>query len=137
MRILLPLCSFLFIASACSKDDNDQNPSFRLKGIYTGTFKRYNIAEDKTAAVSLNFTKAGWTGNSSLTTYPALGGGSYKMEDNNAALVFKNKTTWTANFDWTYILDGIYLLHKNGDSLVFTKSYGNGAVDVFKLVKEN
>lgn len=135
MRIFIPLSLALIAFFSCSKEKEETNNA-PIKGKYSGTFKRYNQAEDITANVSLVFLNNGWTGTSNLVHYPALAKGTWSMHDQEV-LNFENTSTWTADFDWTLILDGIYILHKNDDSLVFTKSYGNGGVDVFKLRKQS
>lgn len=122
-------------SDSCSK--SKIAPSTIIYGNYKGSFKRYNTSIDKTAQVSINFNLESWTGSSEFSTYPALHTGTFSLQDNQAFIGFKNKSAWTADFDWTFILDGKYIIHKNNDSLVFTKSYPNGAVDVYKLVKEN
>jgi hypothetical protein len=134
MRNILVVSLFLSALISCSKDKDETN-MYPLNGTYSGTFKRYNQPEDKTADVSLVFNKNNWTGSSNFSKYPALNQGTYTMHDLDA-LIFKNTAPWTADFDWTFILDGMYILHLNGDSLIFTKSYGNGAVDVYKLKKQ-
>lgn len=134
MRNIFLLSLILCTLISCTKDKDETN-KYPLNGTYSGTFKRYNQPEDKTAAVSLAFNKNTWTGNSNFAKYPALNQGTYTMNDVDA-LIFKNTSAWTADFDWTFILEGMYILHLNGDSLVFTKSYGNGAVDVYKLKKQ-
>lgn len=135
MKLLTFYASVMLMFIACSKNNDD--PSKTISGRYTGTFKRYNTNVDKTAQVSIDFNKNNWNGSSDFPTYPALNTGTFTLENNNETINFKNKAGWTADFDWTYILDGKFILHKNNDSLVFTKSYGNGAVDVYKLAKEN
>ncbi|MBL7770548.1 MAG: hypothetical protein JNK20_16330 [Flavipsychrobacter sp.] len=134
MKLIIRSAFFFLLLSSCSK--NNDNPANSLSGRYSGTFKRFNINSDITAQVSLNFNKNNWTGSSQYQTYPALHSGTFQVKDNNETISFTNKAGWTADFDWTYILDGNFILHKNNDSLVFTKSYGNGAVDVYKLAKE-
>ncbi len=119
---------------SCSKSNNNKPAEYSLNGSYTGSFKRFNITEDKTANVTIQFKDGQWTGNSDMQYYPAISNGAVSIIDNEV-IRFENKTPWTANFDWSYILDGSYLLHQNSDSLIFTRSYGNGGVDVYRLVK--
>jgi hypothetical protein len=85
--------------------------------------------------ISNSFLKKGnWEGSSSINKYPALIKGNYSIAE-NAVIKFVETSPWTAEFDWTLILHGSYLLHRNDDSLIFTRSYANGYVDVFKLAK--
>ncbi|MBS1748425.1 MAG: hypothetical protein JST63_00815 [Bacteroidetes bacterium] len=120
---------------SCSKTNESEPVQHSLNGNYTGTFKRFNINEDKTANVTIKIEEGQWTGNSNIQYYPAISSGVASVGYDNEVIKFVNKTPWTANFDWSYILDGSYLLHRNNDSLIFTRSYGNGAVDVYRLAK--
>lgn len=125
--ILLTMVGIL----ACDKPrDADPFPH----GTYKGTFKRYNQENSPEANVTIRFLYPNWEGSSSHEKYPALGKGTYALKDD--ALQFNNESVWTADFDWTLILDGMYLDRAEEDSLVFTKSYSNGWVDVYKLKKD-
>lgn len=117
LLILLALISIV----ACDKP-RDAKPF--PNGTYTGTFMRYNQPGSQEAEVTLKFLYPEFEGRSNLDRYPAMGKGKYAMKDN--ALQFANETVWTADFDWTLILDGMYIDQAAGDSLVFTKSYPNG-----------
>ncbi len=128
---LILACLLLLTALACKKSNQPRNT---IIGNYEGTFKRYNTDFNSTAQVVLNFQTIGWNGTSDTLKYPAIGNGSSRLIDNEV-IEFFNKQAWTADFDWTLILNGSYLLQRNDDSLVFTKSYGNGTVDVYKLKK--
>ncbi|MCM5527947.1 hypothetical protein [Parasegetibacter sp. NRK P23] len=105
-----------------------------LKGTYKGTFKRYNEPGAEEANVSINFNSPNWSGTSDIDKYPALAQGRFSSD--GEVIRFTNTAAWTADFDWTLILDGTYIERAEGDSLVFTKSYGNGWVDVYKLKKQ-
>lgn len=124
----------LSMMASCSKSDRAESALQSLTGSYTGTFKRYHIGENKTAPVNIQFEEGEWTGSSEILYYPAISRGVFRIVENEA-VEFENQTMWPANFDWSYILDGTYLLHRNNDSLIFTRSYGNGAVDVYRLAK--
>jgi hypothetical protein len=133
MRNLI-LAAIVFSAlQSCSKNHTQSIPPLP-SGEYSGTFKRYHTTEDKTADIQLVFKKGNWEGSSSINKYPALIKGNYSIAE-NAVIKFVETSPWTAEFDWTLILHGSYLLHRNDDSLIFTRSYANGYVDVFKLAK--
>ncbi|WP_039144156.1 hypothetical protein [Flavihumibacter solisilvae] len=129
-RLILFVVVFGPIAS-CKKSDD--KPALYPKGQYHGTFQRMHIESSQVASVTLDFDFPYWTGTSSIPKYPALANGTFRYKDD--ALEFTNRSPWTADFDWTLILDGMYLEQRGGDSLLFTKSYGNGWVDVYKLKK--
>ena len=120
------------VATACKKDDN--NPSNFLNGTYKGSFKRYHQAGSQEAQVTLEFNYPNWTGTSNIDKYPALNKGKYTYDD--YVLNFTNTSAWTADFDWTFILNGAYIEHMEGDSLRITRSYPNGEIDVYRLKKQ-
>lgn len=127
--VLLALVSFGF--SSCEKEcGNDKS----LNGLYKGTFKRYNVHNAPEAEIQLSLKYPDWSGSSNINKYPALGNGSFSTGD--GTLKFRNRTVWTADFDWTFILDGTYLDQSHGDSLIFTRSYPGGGVDVYRLKKQ-
>lgn len=127
----LALSILLFVA--CDKDDEKTLKPFP-DGVYKGTFKRHNIPGSATAEVTITFNYPNWNGTSNIANYPAICNGIYNYE--NYQLKFSNKCFFTADFDWTLILDGGYIDRIEGDSLVFSKSYGDGAVDVYRLKKQ-
>lgn len=116
---------------ACKKSDSD---AVRPSGAYEGIFKRYNMEGSETAHVELVFGRNTFRGTSDRIAYPALGTGKFSAQE--GSLNFENKSVWTAQFDWTLILNGTYLERREGDSLILSKSYGNGWVDVYKLKKK-
>ena len=126
---LVIVCVGLF---SCKKDKHDSHDF--LNGTYKGTFKRYHQAGSQEALVTLEFNYPNWTGSSNMDKYPALNKGRYSYDD--YVLSFTNTAVWTADFDWTLILNGVYLEHLEGDSLRITKSYGNGEIDVYRLKKQ-
>ncbi|ULQ56650.1 hypothetical protein KJS94_00375 [Flavihumibacter rivuli] len=133
MRII----AFLFvgliaIASGCSKSDT--SPAAVYNGSYSGTFQRMNLPGAPIANITLSLNYPSFTGSSDISHYPAIGKGRFTLK--NEALFFTNESPWTADFDWTLILDKAYIDQVKGDSLIFTKSYGNGWVDVYKLKKD-
>lgn len=127
----LPILLLITLIS-CNKSDRDT--STPTDGTYEGTFKRYHQEGSQTANVRLTFTGSSWSGASNINKYPALGSGAFTVAE--AGIKFNNKTVWTADFDWTLILDGDYIEMRDGDSLRITKSYGNGWVDVYRLKRK-
>jgi hypothetical protein len=51
-------------------------------------------------------------------------------------ITFFESCTWTADFDWTLILDNKYNLKISGNVYVFSKDYGNGTKDIYTLTKQ-
>ncbi len=134
MKYLVLALAIMTSAMACRKDSD--NRSGYPNATYKGTFKRYNLAGSQTANVTLVLEYPNYSGTSDIPKYPAIGQGTY-YSDNEAKLRFTNKSLFTADFDWTLILDGDYIeVKREGDSLEFAKSYPNGWVDVYKLKKQ-
>ncbi|ULQ52869.1 hypothetical protein [Flavihumibacter fluvii] len=116
---------------ACSKSTS-RHPGLP-DGTYTGTFQRLHQENSQLAAVSIKFDFPNWTGYSNINRYPALGSGTFRYL--NDALTFENAGVWTADFDWTLILKDAYIDQVKDDSLIFSKSYGNGWIDIYRLKK--
>lgn len=133
MKYLLPLIIISCIILAACKKKNEDKASL-LNGSYKGTFKRYNQPGSQEANVTLHLDYPIWHGASDKEKYPALCNGKFSYKD--FTLNFENSCVWSADFDWTLILDGFYIDRKEGDSLIFSKSYGDGTVDVYKLKKQ-
>ena len=47
-------------------------------------------------------------------------------------IVFQNQCGWFANFDWSLILSGKYLLDKSGNNLVFHRDYAPKTSQAFR-----
>lgn len=121
------------VLASCRKNKDSVNT---LAGTYTGTFQRFGPAYDGgLATVSITFTASSFTGQGPQQPYPAICSGAYTL--GNGKIDFDNLCLWTANFDWTLILDGAYDITINGDNVEITRSY-NGTIftqDVYKLVR--
>lgn len=131
IRILLLCCISALLAAACKKNDH---PVPWPDGLYKGSFQRLHVPGNGIAEVSLEFRYPNWSGSSNLPKYPALGKGKYSYTDQTFTV--ENISPWTADFDWTLIFNGAYIDRVEGDSLVITKSYGDGAIDLYKLKKQ-
>ena len=126
------IVSFLLVLGlGCNKTDSSNNI---LQGTYKGTFKRNtsNIISN----VSVNFSNNNFSGTSSVSRYPAIGAGNYEIL--NDSIRFSDASVWTADFNWTYILDGKYKITSKNDSLFMSRTY-NGIVfteDSYKLERQ-
>ena len=130
--VLLAIASLLAIS--CDKHDV-ATPSI-LSGNYAGTFQRERgIAKDPVANVSLTFNAANFSGTSDLTKYPAICNGRYSITADT--IHFQNQCVWTADFDWSLILNGKYSFKTIGDSLEIKRVYPGQTRDIYKLKKVN
>ena len=101
-------------------------------GTYKGTFQRQILGIGNIAKVTLVFNSNNWTGQSDTPKYPALCNGSFQTNGIHE-VSFTNNCFWTADFDWTLILDQKFRLQISGNDYVLTKDYGNGTKDIYKL----
>lgn len=128
----------LFILSSCEKDEPTVIDI--EEGLYKGTFQRELVLSDSPIAnISIIFSSNEWSGSSDRVKYPALCHGSYSI--NRDTIIFINECLWTADFDWSLILSGKYVLVKNGNKIEFTRDYRNATtvtyVDRFVLSKQD
>jgi hypothetical protein len=101
MRFLVPILAFTLIIAGCQKDNNEDIGD--LNGMYSGTFHRTGM---DTTDVTLSFFKNSFEGQSSREKYPAICRGSFDVDDNT--ITFVDSCTWTADFDWSLILNGTW-----------------------------
>jgi hypothetical protein len=107
-----------------------------LAGNYAGTFEREKgIAKGHLANVSLSFTAASFSGISDSAKYPAICNGYYTITADT--IIFQNQCVWTADFDWSLILNGRYSYKTSGDSLEIRRAYPGQMTDIYKLKKVN
>ncbi|TRZ43532.1 hypothetical protein [Robertkochia solimangrovi] len=121
---ILRLLGILLFLVACNNDD--QNSQSELNGTYTGIFER----NGNTSEVVLTFTNETFKGQSELEKFPALCNGTYKISGNT--VTFVNGCPWTAEFDWSLILNDEWTYDLNESMLHLTKANG----DKYMLTKQ-
>ena len=127
MRILLSIFSFLLLLG-CEEEKFRENQI--PEGTYHGTFQRQMVWTDtEIASITLIFTANQWSGTSEFQKYPALCHGTYSI--NGATILFENACIWTAEFDWSLILSGKYVLTKTGKSVEFSRDYRSATTDTY------
>lgn len=120
---------------SCSKGMfEDPVPASLSEGTYVGTFQRQTLAASTASQVTLTLSGGDWTGSTSIPRYPALCSGQYAIT--GTQVQFEDTCTWTADFDWSLILDGTYDITRYDDTVVLTKQQGNSTVDIYKLKKQ-
>lgn len=116
----------LLIFISCEKENLKQKQIFN--GAYIGTFQRELVwTESDTANITLTFNENQWSGSSDIEKYPALCQGSYSI--NGDTIIFKNECNWTAEFDWSFILSGKYILIKTEETIEFSRDYRSATTD--------
>lgn len=129
-QIILSLI-VLFTFASCDKNSSSGS---EIEGTYKGTFQRQILGAGEVSNVTIIFKDGQYEGESSKPLYPALCKGNYSISKGVGR--FENKCFWTANFDWTLILNGEYKVVKNGNQLQIIKEYGTESKDIYNLVKQ-
>jgi hypothetical protein len=136
MRYLYLLISCLLLAAITSCKKSDSDGPIILNGTYKGTFQRTSYDKEQSEVI-LKFSADGtYQGSSNQPKYPALCNGGGKYSINRKKITFRSTCIWTAEFDWTLILEGDYQIEQDGDTVRISKSYGGGTEDIYVLVKQ-
>lgn len=130
-RIMIVLMMAVAV-TACEKATTTVEPA----GVFKGTFQRMGVMTGGVANVTLTFSGSQFTGQSDSPRYPAIGTGNFEAKADSVS--FTNTSVWTADFDWSLILNGKYKVIVKGDSLELRKYYNGIAYmeDVYKLKKQ-
>ena len=107
---------------SCDKNSDTDNPVDKnLIGSYMGTFHRTGM---DTVGLILSFSENNFEGSSTRPKYPAICRGSFQL--NTTTVTFTDSCVWTADFDWTLILNGNYNIDFNSDgSIRIWRTYGS------------
>ncbi|HEY4785544.1 MAG TPA: hypothetical protein VIH57_05825, partial [Bacteroidales bacterium] len=112
----------------CNKEG--QNTTKIPDGVYAGTFQRELVWSDSdTAKITMTFSSGTWSGSSDKPKYPALCKGTYTIVGDT--ILFENECAWTAEFDWSLILSGKYVLKTDGNKVEFYKDYRSATSDTY------
>jgi hypothetical protein len=135
-RLIESFFVIALIGIACERDH--VYPDIIPDGLYSGTFQRQlAFGGGDISNISITFSSNTWTGQSDRSKYPALCQGTYRLD--KGKIVFTNGCVWTAEFDWTLILGGEYVLTIDGNQLKFIRDYrgpsNDSYVDVYALTK--
>jgi len=108
-------------------------------GTYFGTYNRQFVwADSDTANITITFSGNQWSGSSNIEKYPALCNGIYSIIGDS--INFENTCEWTADFDWSLILSGKYILIRSGDTIEFINDHRSATsdtyVDIYKISKQ-
>jgi hypothetical protein len=118
----------------CSEDD--QSTSKLAEGTYTGIFYRSSPnARWTTSDVQLTLENNRFSGSSSTFRYPAICEGTYQRTGSDS-IQFTNECSFTADFDWTFILDGAFQIHREGQKMIISREYEGSVTDTYELERE-
>ena len=130
MRALYYIFSCILLSvliSSCTEEEITPNA---IKGTYEGTFTQQSTNE--TARVSIELGSSSFTGSTNLRNFPAIGTGAFSIE--GSQIQFTNASFWTADFDWTLILEGKFSYEVEDDKLILTKTE-QGKTQTYVLTK--
>ncbi len=131
------LSILILTALVCTSCESDEQINFRLaSGTYKGTFSRSSPnAKWAASNVTLIINDNQFSGSSDVPKYPAIGEGTYSIR-NADTIEFSSACVWTAEFDWSFILNGKYKISKVVNEIVITRSYKNETFDTYQLRME-
>jgi hypothetical protein len=119
MRWVIIFLSLLGFSASC-EDENQKELMAIVPGIYKGQFIRTSpYAKYAPSDVTLEFTSNRFSGQSEVTNFPAICSGTFSVE--GTEISFENECFFTADFDWTLILNGTYQLKVTGSKLEMTR----------------
>lgn len=94
------------------------------EGTYKGQFIRSSpLARYAPANITLTFKGNKFSGTSDRSNYPAICEGTFEVKDKY--IEFKNDCSFTADFDWSYILKGSFEFTWQEGTLEMTRKTGD------------
>lgn len=126
MKVIKFLFIIFLITTGCDRNPIETISVSDIRGDYTGTFER----NGEISNVDLQFNNRQFTGTSEIPKFPAICKGKFSINGN--LIFFSNECAWTAEFDWTLILNGEWAYQLIGDTLILTASNG----DKYTLIKQ-
>jgi hypothetical protein len=138
MNKITYLVMIVCVMVGCSKDEH---LTVKINdGTYIGTFQREPVwSSSKTANITMIFSSNHWSGSTDIVKYPALCHGMYSIVGDS--IVFENECAWTAEFDWSLILSGKYLIKESGDTIELSRDYRSATtdtwIDKYKIKRQN
>lgn len=129
MKSIFYLAILVLIVS-CS--DNENAPT--LSGDYSATFYRTrDNAKVLESPVTLAFDSGEFSGGGLDYQSPAVCHGKYSQA--GIEVTFSNACFFTANFDWTLILSGKFVISETADEIILSKEIDSQNGDYYVLSK--
>ena|ERR1700733_2854911 len=129
-KFFLQIFALTVVALSCHKNQ----ASFLPNGHYQGTFQRIVNDTGTVSQVAINFTNSNYSGESEYAKYPAICNGSFSGLGSDS-INFSNACAWTAEFDWSFILNGHYKIVASGKNLQISRSFATYS-DIYSLTKQ-
>jgi hypothetical protein len=117
--------------TGCSYEDI---PAGSIKpGVYKGSYARTSIyGRYVSSSVTLTITGNQFRGESSVEKYPAICNGTYSVSNSGSEVSFRNACFFTAEFDWSLILNGTFKLKVDSRDLEISRTSGI-TTDIYRL----
>lgn len=132
MKKIFPLIILSILFVGCSTNNSSTEI---FDGTYIGSFSRISdTGQNPSAKVSITFNNGTFEGTSTINEYPAICNGTYEISDSD--ITFSNSCVFTADFDWTYILNGTYTYEVIDNEFRIRKVYNFSSSDVYILNEE-
>jgi len=121
-------------ATSCEEHEHDGT---KLEdGMYTGTFNRSSPTGDYiTANITITLEDGAFSGTSDVEKYPAIRNGTFSINEDK--IDFEDACVWTADFDWTLILDSTFDITTEEDEIVLSRSYEGNVYDQYRISKHH
>lgn len=129
-RLFTWLMLGLLMSLAACNDIEDVDPAL-LQGQFTGTFERIVDGQSLgVASISLLLEGNSFSGSGGPNRYPVICNGIFTVSGNRVS--FANACFFTADFDWSLILNGTWQINQQGGELILRRS-ADSLVEVYRL----
>ena len=126
----------ILILTATSCEEHEHEGTKLEDGMYTGTFNRSSPTGDYiTANITITLDNGSFSGTSNVNHYPAIYNGTFAITEDK--INFEDDCVWTADFDWTLILDGTFDIISEGDEIILSRSYEGDMHDQYRITKHH
>jgi hypothetical protein len=132
--VIFALLTFTLLTGLISCKKSTSNSVFS-DGTYKGTFQRQILGTGDISNVNIVFNANKWVGQSDKQRYPALCEGTFQTNGINE-ITFSNSCGWTADFDWSLILDKKYTVQIIGNKYIMTQDFDNSTKNIYILTKQ-
>jgi hypothetical protein len=129
MKLYFITLSLILLTLSCKKNNNAP-AGHNLSGSYSGIFYRTGM---DTAGVVINFNGNNFDGQSNRPKYPAICRGSFDLDA--TTINFIDSCQWTADFDWSLILNGNYNIDFKNDGTVRIWKTNGYITDEYSLTR--
>jgi len=131
--IILIIALTFPLLQSCGEDEGNE---LFIERTYSGIFYRVGPSIKTSAAdVTLNLSGENFSGTTSVQNYPAICGGTFDKDEDSIA--FSNQCAFTADFDWSFIVNGSYDIDIQDNYIYFIQEVGLETYNVFRFPRED